>query len=33
MGTCTLHALAVHLTLESCDAMRLDLREGGIAAQ
>ena len=29
MGTCTLLALAVHLTVESRDAARLNLRQGG----
>jgi hypothetical protein len=29
MGTCTLLALEVHLTMESRDAVRLNLRQGG----
>jgi hypothetical protein len=29
MGTCTLLALAVHLTVESRAAVRLNLRQGG----
>jgi hypothetical protein len=29
MGTCTLLALAVHLTMESRDPVRLNLRQGG----
>ena len=31
MGTCTLLALAVYLTLESLDAVRLNLRPGGFS--
>jgi hypothetical protein len=31
MGTCTLLALAVHLTIESRDAVRLNLRPGGFS--